>query len=128
MNDQSTTTLFQRMGGSAGIAALVDAMVARHMENPQVAVRFLPVRDEPERLAEIKRRSCAFLEMGSGGPARYDGRSMLEAHRGMNIGEAEYMAVVDDLLGAARDCCLDDGVQKELLFVAWSLKGEILRV
>ena len=60
MNDQSTTTLFQRLGGSAGIAALVDAMVARHMENPQVAVRFLPVRDEPERLAEIKRRSCAF--------------------------------------------------------------------
>lgn len=126
MNDQGIT-LFQRLGGSPGIKRLVDEMVALHMDNPVVGVRFRVVAP-PERVDEIKRHSCAFLEMGSGGPARYAGRSMQEAHRGMNVSEAEYMAVVDDLLGAARKCGLGEDVQGELLAMAWSLKDDIIRL
>jgi hemoglobin len=127
MNDQAVT-LYQRLGGSPGIGRLVDEMVALHMENPVAGVRFRAYLDSPERVEEIKRHACAFLEAGTGGPARYSGREMREAHRGMNIAEAEYMAVVDDILQAAGKCGLDDSVGKDLLAIAWSLKGDIMHV
>jgi hemoglobin len=81
-------SLFERLGGSSRIDALVDDIVARHMENPAIRARFRPYLDTPEKLAVTKKHLSAFLEAGSGGPAQYSGRSMRDAHRGMNISEA----------------------------------------
>src|SRR5690606_16026500 len=97
-SDMKSTTLFERLGGSAGISAVVEDIVALHMENPAIRARFRPYLERPEKLAATKQHLGAFLESGSGGTARYTGRSMLETHRGMNISEAEYMAALDDIL------------------------------
>lgn len=120
--------LFERLGGSRGIGALVDDIVTLHMENPVIRARFLPYAEQPERLAVIKRHTCAFLEAGSGGPAEYKGRGMREAHRGMNVNEAEYMAATDDILAALRKRGIDEQTQKDVLAIAYSLKQEILHV
>ena len=124
--DQST--LFQRLGGSSGIKAIVDDVVARHMENPVIRSRFRPYLETPDKIEVVKRHTCQFLEAGSGGPAQYTGRSMHDAHRGMNINEAEYMAAVDDILAALRAHQVDEQAQKDVLAIAYSLKGDILRV
>jgi len=121
-------TLFLRLGGSSGIERLVDDIVALHMENPVVRARFRPYLEQPDRLTVIKKHTCAFLEAGSGGAAQYGGRSMLDAHRGMNVSEAEYMAVVDDILAALRKHDMDEQTQKDVLAIAYSLKGDILHV
>jgi hemoglobin len=123
-----TKSLFARLGGSAGISKLVDAIVALHMENPTIQARFRPVLDTPDRLAVIKRHTCEFLEAGSGGPAQYTGLSMRDAHRGMNVSETEYMAVVDDIMAALRKNGMDEQTQKDVLAIAYSLKGDILHV
>ncbi len=121
-------SLFERLGGTAGISAIVDDIAARHMENPIIRARFLPFLESPQRLATLKGHLCAFLEAGGGGPAKYSGRDMRAAHRGMNIGEAEYMAAVDDILAALRKREVDEQTQKDVLAIAYSLKGEILHV
>lgn len=121
-----TQTLFQRLGGAAGIAALVDAIVVAHAENPAVRVRFLPVIADKARLEVIKQHTCQFLAQGTGGPASYAGRSMAETHRGMNINAAEYMAVIDDILAVLRAKGIDEQSQKDVLAIAWSLKDDIL--
>lgn len=126
MNHQAS--LFERLGGSAGIKAIVEDIVTLHMENPIVRARFLPLRDTPDRLEVIKGHLCAFLEAGSGGGAQYTGRAMLESHRGMNINEAEYMAVIDDILAAMRQRNIDEQTRKDVLAIAYSLKGDILHV
>lgn len=123
-----TRSLFERLGGSSGISALVDSVVALHMENPVISARFRPYLEQPDKLALTKKHTCAFFEAGSGGPAAYQGRSMRDAHRGMNISEAEYMAAVDDILAALRKHGMDDQTQKDVLAIAYSLKGEILHV
>jgi hemoglobin len=122
----SDNSLFERLGGSAGINTLVDDIVARHMENPAIQARFRPYLDTPEKLETTKRHLCAFLEAGSGGSAQYAGRSMPDAHRGMNINEAEYMAAVDDILAALGGHGIDEQTQKDVLAIAYALKGEIL--
>ncbi len=122
------TSLFQRLGGSSGIRALVDDIVALHLENPAIQARFRPYLERPDKVEEVKRHTCAFFEAGSGGPAPYTGRSMKDAHRGMNINAAEYMAATDDILAALRKRGIDDQTQKDVLAIAYALKGEILHM
>ncbi|MBL8710262.1 MAG: group 1 truncated hemoglobin [Rhodospirillaceae bacterium] len=123
-----TQSLFLRLGGTSGISALVDDIVALHMENPVIRVRFRPYLETPDKLAVTKRHLCTFLEAGSGGTAQYTGRSMGETHRGMNISEAEYIAALDDIMAALGKHKIDEATQKDVLAIAYSLKGEILHV
>lgn len=125
---QGTQTLFQRLGGSAGIARIVDDIVIAHLENPAIRARFLPYLEHPDRVASIKKHTCDFFEAGSGGPTAYGGRSMREAHRGMNISATEYVAAVDDILRVLRKHELDEQTQKDVLAIAYSLKDEILHL
>jgi hemoglobin len=124
----AAASLYKRLGASPGIAALVDDIVAAHMNNPTIKARFLPFAAQPERLGAIKQHLCAFLETGSGGPGRYTGRSMPDAHRGMNIGAAEYMAAIDDILAVLRKHGIDEQTQKDVLAIAYSLKADIVHV
>jgi len=129
MNSIATTaSLFDRLGGSTGIAAIVDSLVAAHLENPLIRARFLPYLEMPGRMDVIKGHVRTFFEAGSGGPRSYTGRSMQEAHRGMNISEAEYMAALDDILAGLRKRGVDEQTQKDVLAIAYSLKGDILHV
>lgn len=125
MNGKS---LFERLGGSSGIQVLVDDIVALHMENPVISPRFRPYLETPDKVAVTKKHLCAFLEAGSGGKAEYTGRAMKDTHRGMNISEAEYMATLDDILAALRKNKIDEQTQKDVLAIAYSLKGDIMHV
>jgi hemoglobin len=124
----NSTSLFERLGGSGGIHALVEEIVGLHMQNPVIKSRFRPYLETPDKLAVTKKHLCAFLEAGSGGKAEYTGRSMQAAHRGMNISEAEYMAALDDILASMRKRGIDEQTRKDVLAIAYSLKGEILHV
>jgi hemoglobin len=53
---------------------------------------------------------------------------MREAHRGMNINEIEYVTAVDDILGVLRQQAIDEQTRKDVLAIAYSLKGEIVNV
>lgn len=119
-------TLFYRLGGSEGISAIVDAVVEAHMCNPNIQVRFLPYREQTERLAEIKRHTVAFFTVGSGGPGSYEGRDMVTTHRGMNISPAEYMWTVDDIMLVLDNRGIPQETKNEVLGILWSLKGMII--
>jgi hemoglobin len=125
MQNQS---LFIRLGGTSGIQTLVEDIVQKHMENPVIRARFLPILETPDKLVIVKKHLCTFLEAGSGGSAEYGGRGMREAHRGMNISEAEYMAAIDDILEVLRKHSVDGQTQSDVLAIAYSLKGDILHL
>lgn len=124
----NAASLFDRLGGSSGIRAIVDDIVARHMENPVIQARFRPYLETPDKIEGVKKHTCAFLEAGSGGSAQYAGRTMKAAHRGMNISEAEFMAALDDILAALSKRGVDEQSQKDVLAIAYSLRGDILHV
>lgn len=123
-----TDTLYQRLGGAEGIAKLVDDIVEAHMHNPTIKARFLPSLDDLDHLGAVKQHLCDFLGAGSGGPEQYGGRSMPDAHRGMNVSAAEYMAAIDDILAALDKNKIDEQTRKDVLAIAYSLKDEIIHV
>ena len=64
-----STSLFERLGGTKGITAIVDDAVEYHMNNPNINARFLPYKEQPEQMNLIKKHSIDFFSAGSGGPA-----------------------------------------------------------
>lgn len=123
---QEQTSLFERLGGTEGITAIIDDAVATHSKNPVIAARFLPYNEQPERLAVIKEHFVEFVSSGTGGPQEYTGRDMVTAHTGMNISPAEFMAVVDDLMMVLDQHNIDEQTKKDMLYISWSLKGMIV--
>jgi len=121
-------SLYERLGKAEGIRAIVDDIVAAHLENPVIKARFLPYLSQPARVEDVKRHMCAFLGEGGGGPERYTGRSMPDAHRGMNISAAEFMAAVDDILSVLDKHAVDGQTRKDILAITYSLKNEIMQL
>ena len=123
-----TATLYERLGGEEGIITIVDDVVEAHMNNPNVSARFLPYKERPEHLAQVKKHTVNFFCAGSGGPQQYGGRDMTTTHRGMNINEQEYIAVIEDIMAALEKNGVGMREQQEVLMIGYSLRGEILRV
>lgn len=123
-----TTSLFERLGGSSGIEQIVEEVANRHLANPVIAARFRPYLEQPQKLHELKVHLARFLEMGSGGPQRYEGRDMRSTHTGMNISAAEYMATMDDIMAALAHAGVDEQTRKDVLAIAWALKGDIIQL
>ena len=121
-----TKILFDRLGGTRGITAIVDDVVETHMNNPAINARFLPYKEQPEKLAVIKQHTIDFFSARSGGPVTYSGRDMPATHKGMNINPAEYMEVVDDILKVLDKHKTDDESKKDVLAILWSLKSMII--
>lgn len=121
-----TKSLYERLGGRDGISQIVDDTVEEHMNNTAINARFLPLKDQPEKLAVIKQHTIEFFSAGSGGPPIYHGRDMVTAHKGMNISPAEYMHTIDDIFAALDKNSIDDDTKKDVLAILWSLKGMIV--
>jgi len=121
-----TKSLYERLGGRDGISQIVDDTVEEHMNNTAINARFLPLKDQPEKLAVIKQHTIQFFSAGSGGPPIYQGKDMVTAHKGMNISPAEYMHTIDDIFAALDKNSIDDDTKKDVLSILWSLKGMIV--
>ena len=119
-----TASLYQRLGGAAGIARIVDDVMAAHLANPIVKTRFENIKD----LERAKRMAREFFCAGSGGPEPYTGKDMLAAHKGMNISEQEYLAAMDDIVSALGTNGIDATTTGEVVAILYSLKGQIIRV
>ena len=121
-----TKTLFERLGGTPGITAIVDDVIEAHMNNPAISARFKPYQDQPERFVKIRQHTIEFFSAGSGGSVEYHGRDMTTTHQGMNISAVEYMHVVDDIMGVLDKHNIDEESKKDVLAILWSLKQTIM--
>jgi hemoglobin len=125
-NGNETKSLFERLGGTMGITKIVDDVVDAHMNNPGISARFIPYKEQPDRVAVIKQHTVEFFSAGSGGQVDYTGKDMTSAHAGMNISAAEYMCAMDDVLQVLTQHNIDEESKKEVLAILWSLKEMIM--
>jgi hemoglobin len=91
-------TLWDRLGGEKGVTKIVDEFMQAAVADNRV--KFF--RDGTRKLgdAQLARVKRGFVELASTvseGPLKYDGPTMLEVHKGMNITAAEFDALAADL-------------------------------
>ena len=116
-------TLYERLGGSEGITAIVNDLVDLHISNPRISTRFASSDADV-----LKNAAATFFIAGSGGPSVYKGKDMLSAHRGMNIDDSEFIAVLDDAMNALEKNGVGQREKEEVLFILYSMKGDVVRV
>jgi len=124
MNARETVSLYDRLGRFEGITRIVHDVMDAHLDNPLIAPRFRAAKD----LDHAKKMAVEFFCAGCGGPECYTGRDLLVTHQGMNISEQEYMAAMDDILGALERNGIDAATRGEVTSILYSLKGQVIRV
>lgn len=117
-----TTTLYDRLGGGEGVAAITEDLLVRSANDPRIRDDFAEadIVNLYERLVE---HLCAL----SGGPCTYNGRDMRAAHAGLGLTEADFNALVEHLVDAMAERGVPITAQNELLAILAPMRGDIIR-
>ena len=115
------TSLYQRLGGKDAITAVVDDFIGNVAADGRINQRF-----QGANIPRLKGMLVDQICEARGGPCKYAGRSMLDAHRGMNITEGEFGALVDDLVKTLDKFKLPAREKGELLGALGGMKGQIV--
>ncbi len=118
-----TASLYERLGGRQKIQAVVEDVVGLHLDNPRIATRF-----RKTDLPALKQHVCEFFCAGTGGAEAYTGRSLLDAHAGMNIDADELVSAIDDVVKAMKKNDIGAAEQGEVVAILYSLKGDVVHV
>jgi hemoglobin len=116
-----TKSLYDRLGGKAAITAVVDEFVARVAADMRINAFFAHTD-----IAKLKMNLVNQICEASGGPCKYTGRSMKEAHMGMGVATADFNALVEDLVGALDKFKVGEKEKGELLGVLGPMKSDIV--
>lgn len=102
-------TLFDRLGGMAGLDRLVVAMAARIEADPVLAPLFDGVDGDG-----LRRHRVQYLAAVLGGPESYQGRGLREAHRPLTIDDALFERFLGHVVEGARTAGTPVGAVDEL--------------
>lgn len=133
-------TLFERLGGEQGIAAIVDDFTARAIQDPRVNWQRKGVTrarlfhhnqavtwtSTEQSVTTLKQHLVQFITLATGGPAQYEGKGMKETHAAMHISNPEFDAAVGDLKAALDKAQVPNKEQKELLAIIESTRPQIV--
>lgn len=88
-------SLFRALGGQAGIDGIVGELIFRIGQDSRIVHHF--ANTDLDRLRDkLAEQFCA----EAGGPCTYSGDDMAQVHAKMNIDEAQFNALVEDLQAA----------------------------
>ncbi len=93
-----------RLGGKSAITAVVNEFVGNVAKDTRINGRFANT-DIPKLKGHLVDQICA----ATGGPCTYTGRDMKPLHAGMQISNADFSALVDDLVLALNIQCSRSG-------------------
>jgi len=113
--------LYDRLGGKKAIAVVVTEFVGNVGADVRINGRFAHTN-----LKHLKKMLVAQICAGSGGPCKYTGKSMKDAHAGMNIQDAEFNALVEDLVKALDKFNVPDKEKNDLLAILGPMKPDIV--
>ncbi len=116
-------SLYTRLGGQPAITAVVDDFVGNVAADKRIN-RFFAHANVPRLKQNLVNQIC----QGTGGPCTYTGLSMREAHRGMKITDADFTALVEDLIKTLDKFKVPDKEKKELLGILGPMKKDIVGV
>ncbi|HWB14574.1 MAG TPA: group 1 truncated hemoglobin [Pirellulales bacterium] len=121
------SSLYGRLGGVYHIAAIVDDLVDRLMDNP--ALNANPAIDEAHhRLpkAGFKYLVTEMVCWATGGPQKYTGKNMRDSHEHLAITESEWQVFLDDLRNSLDRFEVPPAEQGELFAIVDSTKIDIV--
>ena len=119
-SSSSEKSLYDRVGGKGAITAVVEKFVGYVAADEKINM-FFAHTDIAHLKMELVDQVCA----ATGGPCTYAGKDMKSAHKGMNINDEQFNALVGDLTHALNDFKVGSREQGELIGALAGLRGDI---
>lgn len=113
--------LYDRLGGKPAITAVVDDFIGNVAGDPRINRRFANAN-----IPRLKGMLVDQICQASGGPCTYTGASMKAAHAGMKITDAEFTALVEDLIKSLDKFKVGAQEKNDLLGALGGMKGDIV--
>lgn len=120
-NNAKGTSLYDRLGGKAGITSVVDTFVGNVGGDKRINGYFASTD-----LAKLKGHLVNQICEASGGPCKYSGRTMKQTHAGMGVTDAAFGALVEDLVAALDYHKVGKTEKDQLLSVLGPMKSDIV--
>jgi hemoglobin len=115
-------SLYEQLGGQPGITAIVEGLLFKVVENPRIAHHFAETD-----IIQLRDRLVEQFCVEADGPCTYSGRSMAESHAGRHITEAEFNALVEDLIDVMEEQGVPVAAQNRLLRKLAPMRADIIR-
>jgi hemoglobin len=119
-----TPSLYERLGGYDGIAAIVDDLLPRLLGDAQLAVFWKGKCNDS--LKKDRQLIVDFLGSAFGGPVVYLGRDLKTSHDVLGITEMQWRRFTDHVSATLKNLAVADHEAAEFLAAAESLKGEVV--
>ena len=113
--------MYDRLGGKPAITALADDFTVRVAADRRLE-RFFANTDIASFKAKLVDQICE----ASGGPCKYTGKDMKTAHAGMGIADADFNALVEDLVATLDKFKVPEKEKGELLGVLGPMRKDIV--
>jgi len=114
-------TLFARLGGLVAIRAVVGDFVDRVAADARINGFFRGVD-----LDDLKVKLADQICQVAGGPCRYTGRAMREVHAQLGIGNADFDALVADLVASLDKFQVGAKEKADLLTILGTLRKDVV--
>ena len=114
-------SLYERLGGKDAITAVVDDFVARVAADKRIN-SFFAKANVPRLKMMLVDQICE----ATGGPCKYTGRDMKAAHKGMGITNADFDALVGDLVATLDKFKVGEREKQELLSALGPMRKDIV--
>ncbi|HVV83613.1 MAG TPA: group 1 truncated hemoglobin [Kofleriaceae bacterium] len=117
-------SLYDRLGQKPAIEAVVDKFLANVSADTRINAKFATI--DADEMAHFRQMLIDQVCEATGGPCKYTGKSMKEAHAGMGITDDEFNALVEDLKKALDDAGAKPEDRDQLLTALGGMKGDIV--
>lgn len=120
-----TPSLYDRLGGESAIKAVVDKFI-EYVAADTVINGFFAETVAQNRVDILKMNLVNQIGEAGGGPQKYTGKSMPDAHKGMNIQDKHFDALVGDLIMSLDYYKVPEKEKQELLSVLGPMRSDIV--
>lgn len=119
-----SSSLFERIGGQEAIDATVNIFYKKVLSDKRISHFF-----ENIDLNYLLNKQKAFLTLAFGGPSKYDGQGLREAHKHLKekgLNESHFDAVMENLGNTLKELKVPNELIEEAAGIALSVKYDVL--
>ncbi len=118
------SSLFERIGGREAVNAAVEVFYKKVLADERINSFFEGIDMDAQR-----RKQIIFLTYAFGGPVKYDGKNMRDAHAALvekGLNDSHFDAVVENLGATLKELGVADELIGEAAAIAESTRNDVL--